>query len=73
MAMLKLVTRGDMPKGDWGFLYSQYKTIPAAQKLGDDKLSYKEFKAKLKEEAPHFLYDLLYKPKSPPPLDHSKN
>jgi hypothetical protein len=72
MAMLKLVTRGDMPESDWKFLYAQFQTLPMSQKP-ETRMTFEEFKAKLKGEAPAFLYDLLHKPKSPPPLDHSQN
>ena len=73
MAMLKLVTRGDMPKSDWGFLYAQYKTLPMSE-APETRMTYKEFKAKLKGEAPAYLYHLLHhEHKSPPPLNHSQN
>ena len=59
LAMLKLLTEGDLPEEDWKLLYAQ----------DESGSPFEDFKERMRKAAPAFAYHLLREYKAPPRRD----
>ena len=55
LAMLKLLTEGDLPEEDWKLLYAQ----------DESGSPFEDFKERMRKAAPAFAYHLLHEYKAP--------